>query len=143
MTTTTTEAEAAEAGAMPAFKYEFDPTSESSRRQIRLPRKDHKQARTLLRRMETKTAQFSVYYSRDQRTREERDEAARKEAEAAEAAAKKKSWFFGGGGGGNKPENDNDKEPVEANREGDNNGKENFLGKVTIEFGRLLARGCI
>merc|ERR1712232_332496 len=32
---------------------------------------------------------------------------------------------------------------VEANREGDINGKENFLGKVTIEFGQLLARGCI
>merc|ERR1711959_147228 len=72
----------------------------------------------------------------------EREEAARKEAEAAEAAAaKKKSWFFGGGAA-SKPEN-NGQEQLEANREGDINGKENFLGKVTIEFGQLLTRGCI
>merc|ERR1712224_176286 len=62
---------------------------------------------------------------------------ARKQAEAAAAAAaKKKSWFFGGGGGGGN-------ETVEENREADVNGKDNFLGKVTIEFGQLLSRGCI
>jgi len=91
--------------------------------------------------METKTAQFSVFYSHDQRTQEEKD-AARKAAEEAEAA-KKKSWFFGRGGGNNSKEQDGSTDANGTGSEGNNNEKDSFLGKVTIEFGQLLARGCI
>jgi hypothetical protein len=70
------------------FQYGFDPSSESCRKQVSLPRKDPKHERALLRRMETKTLQLSVFCLHNQNKR--------KEATAAAAAApKKKSWFFG------------------------------------------------
>jgi len=111
------------------FKYDFDPSSKSCRQQIGLPRKDPKQERILLRRMETKTIQLSVYYLHNQQKREEA--AAKKEAAAA---AKKKSWFFNRGGSEPEPSED---------KVGEGDPKDIFVGKVTIDFKQLLSRGCI
>lgn len=96
------------------YNYGFDSSSSSSRKQVLLPRSDPKHERTLLRRMETKTIQLSVFYLHNQNKR--------REAKAAKdsAATKKKSWFFGRG---------EDKEPdIDASNEGET--KDVFLGKV-------------
>eukprot|EP00536_Pseudo-nitzschia_multiseries_P012451 jgi/Psemu1/326831/estExt_fgenesh1_pg.C_4770015 len=128
-TSTSTTIPAAKAPAL-RFRYDFDPSSKSCRQQIGLPRKDPKHERILLRRMETKTIQLSVYYLHNQKQRQEA--AARKKA-AAEA--KSKSWgFFGFKGSEPKSQKD------EA---GEGDSKDVFLGKVTIDFKQLLARGCI
>ena len=100
------------------YKYDFDPSSKLCRQQIGLPRKDPKQERILLRRMETKTIQLSVYYLHNQQKREEA--AAKKEAAAA---AKKKSWFFSRGGSEPEPSED---------EVGEGDPKDIFLGKVSI-----------
>jgi len=128
------------------FDYDFDPTHQLSRQQIVLPRKDPKQERTLLRRMETKTIQLSIFYSHDQTmSPQEKSIAAKKEAAAAAAAvaSKKKSWFFGGGGKSNNSRRERNKSELSSEHNATNNDKDTFLGKVTIEFNQLLSRGCI
>lgn len=109
-----------------AFQYGFDPSSKICRRQVPLPRKDPKHERTLLRRMETKTIQLSVFYLHNQNKR--------KELAAAAAAPKKKSWFFGY------------KEATPAQPDAgtsESETKDTFLGKITIEVKPLLSRGCL
>eukprot|EP00531_Pseudo-nitzschia_arenysensis_P001079 CAMPEP_0116134360 /NCGR_PEP_ID=MMETSP0329-20121206/10603_1 /TAXON_ID=697910 /ORGANISM="Pseudo-nitzschia arenysensis, Strain B593" /LENGTH=908 /DNA_ID=CAMNT_0003629063 /DNA_START=203 /DNA_END=2926 /DNA_ORIENTATION=- len=115
-------------GTKAEFKYSFDSSSDSSRKQVSLPRKDPKHERTLLRRMETKTIQLSVFYLHNQNKRKEAAEA------LASAANKKKSWFFGRGEA-KKSETDLDSQ--------ENESKDLFLGKVTIELKSLLSRGCL
>ncbi|MGK3745652.1 MAG: hypothetical protein ACI90V_012513, partial [Bacillariaceae sp.] len=124
-------------GRSSSFKYDFDPTSTLSRQQIVLPRKDPKQERTLLRRIETKTIQLSIFYDTHNQKLKPQDaiaatEAAKKEATAAAnaaAASKKKSWFFGKG-----------KEPEPSSKEngggsgGGVDDKDIFLGKVSISL---------
>jgi len=110
------------------FRYGFDPSSKSCRQQVGLPRKDPKHERVLLKKMETKTIQLSVYYLHNQKKRQEA--AARKKA----AEAKAKSWFFGFKGSEPKP---SEAEP------GEGDPKDVFVGKVTIDFKQLLSRGCI
>ena len=70
------------------FQYDFDHSSESCRKQVSLPRKDPKHERALLRRMETKTIQLSVFCLHNQNKRKEA-------VVAATETPKKKSWFFG------------------------------------------------
>jgi len=101
------------------IRYGFDPSSDSCRKQIPLPRKDPKHERILLRRLETKTLQLSVFCLHNQNKR--------KEAAAAEAAMnsvpKKKGWFFGRG------ETKSSEEDVGS--EGDES-RDIFLGKVRL-----------
>ena len=98
------------------FKYGFDPSSDSGRKQVPLPRNDPKHERILLRRMESKTLQLSVFYLHNQNKR--------KEAEAAAAnsvAPKKKSWFFGR----------NEAKQLESDAgSSESESKDIFLGKV-------------
>ena len=120
-------------GRLSSFKYDFDPTSTLSRQQIVLPRNDPKQERTLLRRIETKTIQLSIFYDTHNQKVKPQDaiaamEAAKKEAAAnAVAASKKKSWFFGKG---------KEMEPSsKVNGDGSGGGvddKDIFLGKVSL-----------
>jgi len=112
------------------FRYGFDSSSTSCRKQVILPRKDPKHERALLRRIESKTLQLSVFYLHNQNKRKEAAAAA-----AAAAGSKKKSWFFGRGGEAKLPENDADS--------GEGESKDIFLGKVIIEFKPLLSRGCL
>jgi len=114
------------------FAYRFDHTDGSCRKRVGLLRKDPKQERTLLRRVETKTLQLSVFYLHNQKTRAE----AKAEAERVAAASKKKSWFWGSKSGAKEKE-----QADESDGEGD--PRDLFLGKVTIEFKPLLSRGCI
>merc|ERR1711865_754768 len=87
------------------FKYSFDPgRHQHARHAILLPRTDPKHERMLLRRMETKTIQFSIMYAHDQQHTPQAKVAAADAVAAAEraqqeavAAKKKASWFFGGG----------------------------------------------
>jgi hypothetical protein len=113
---------------MVEFRYDFDSSSQSCRKQIALPRKVPKHERALLRRVETKTIQLSVFYLHNQNHR--------KEVAAAAAAAlpKKKSWFFGFG------ESKSSQSDVDVN---ETETKDSFLGKVTIEFKPVLYRGCL
>lgn len=101
------------------FKYDFHPSSKSCRQQVSLPRKDPKHERMLLRRMETKTAQFSVYHLHNQQKRQEA--AAKKEAASQK---KTSSWLFGRKATQSKS-SDMDDETV-----GENDSKDAFLGKV-------------
>jgi len=126
----TAATEAARAVGTAEFQYFFDPCSKSCRKQVALPRKDPKHERTLLRRMETKTLQLSVFYLHNQNKRKEAEEA----AAAAAEASKRKSWFFGRSET-KSPEND------VGSSEGES--KDVFLGKVTIDFKSLLSRGCL
>ena len=97
-----------------------------------MPRKDPKQERTLLRRIETKTIQLSIFYdSHNQKVKPQDEiaamEVAKKDAAAnAAAASKKKSWFFGKG---------KEMEPSSEVRGGGSGGsvddKDIFLGKVS------------
>jgi len=99
-----------------SYQYTFEPSHECSRRQLDLPEKDSKQAKTLLRRFETKTLQFSVYYThRQYETKRE---------------ATKTSWFFG-------RTTQTDVE-LESSSE-----KDILLGKTSIELRQLLSRKCI
>ena len=101
-------------GVVDEFNYGFDCSSTSSRKQVLLPRKDPKHERLVLRRIESKTIQLSIFYLHNQNKR--------KEAKAAKASAAtaKKSWFFGRGEG--------KKLDVDASNESE--AKDIFLGKV-------------
>ncbi len=102
-------------GTRAEFKYDFDSSGDCSRKQVSLPRKDPKHERSLLRRMETKTLQLSVFYLHNQNKRKEAAEA------LASAANKKKSWFFGRG----------EAKKSETNLDArENESKDIFLGKV-------------
>jgi len=109
------------------FQYGFDHSSESCRKQISLPRKDPKHERALLRRMETKTIQLSVFCLHTQNKRKEA-------AAVAVETPKKKSWFFG-------RSETKTSESDAGSSEGES--KDIFLGKVTIEFKPLLSRRCL
>jgi tetratricopeptide (TPR) repeat protein len=126
----TAASEPASAVGTAKFQYFFEPCSKSCRKEVTLPRKEPKHERTLLRRMETKTLQLSVFYLHNQNKRKEAEEA----AAAAAEASKRKSWFFGRSET-KPPEND------VGSSEGES--KDVFLGKVTIELKSLLSRGCL
>eukprot|EP00533_Pseudo-nitzschia_delicatissima_P000685 CAMPEP_0116101242 /NCGR_PEP_ID=MMETSP0327-20121206/12708_1 /TAXON_ID=44447 /ORGANISM="Pseudo-nitzschia delicatissima, Strain B596" /LENGTH=978 /DNA_ID=CAMNT_0003593195 /DNA_START=169 /DNA_END=3105 /DNA_ORIENTATION=+ len=111
-----------------AFRYGFDPSSDCTRKQVSLPRKDPKHERILLRRMETKTLQLSVFCLHNQNKRKEAA------AAALASAASKKSWFFG------RSEAKKSESDVDSN---ESESKDLFLGKVTIELKPLLSRGCL
>ena len=142
-----------------SFKYSFDPgRHQHARHSILLPRTDPKHERTLLRRMETKTIQFSIVYAHDQQHTPQAKKAAADALAAAErarqeaiAAKKKASWFFGGGSKTTTAATTVHEaaassasltitKGTEANT---TSNKDTFLGKVTIELHPLLSRGCI
>merc|ERR1712071_739112 len=91
--------------------------------------KDPKHERTLLRRIETKTLQLSVFCLHNQNKRKEA-----KAAAAAASAPKKKTWFFG---------RSESKQPESDVGAGEGESKDIFLGKVIIDFKPLLSRGCL
>ena len=81
-----------------------------------LPRKDPKHERTLLRQMETKTLQLSVFYLHNQNKRKEA-------AASGSAAPKKKFWFFG---------RSEVKQPESDITSSESESKDIFPGKVRV-----------
>jgi hypothetical protein len=98
------------------FEYEFNPESKHSQQRLKLPMKDSKEAKTLKRRLETKTVQCSVYMSPQQEQPVE---------------TKKTSWFFGS------------RTTKEEELEDHSENKGVLIGKVTVELHPLLLRSCI
>ncbi|KAL3934166.1 MAG: hypothetical protein SGARI_003506 [Bacillariaceae sp.] len=97
------------------YEYEFDSDSKHSRQRLNLPTKDSKEAKTLQRRMETKTVQCNVFLSPNQ------DEP---------VEPKKSSWFFGSRAKEEEPEDHSE-------------NKGAMLGKVVLELHPLLVQSCI
>ncbi|KAL3909942.1 MAG: hypothetical protein SGILL_007888, partial [Bacillariaceae sp.] len=100
----------------PNYEYQIDSTSEKSRQKLKLPTKDSKEAKTLRRRMESKTIQYSVYFAPHL---------------PADTETKKTSWLFG---------SRTAKEEVPPI---DPNNKGVLLGKVVVECNSLLSKSCI
>ena len=98
--------------------YGFNLHAPTSRHRLVVPRGDSKQAKTIVRRMETKTIQFGVYFVHPR--------------EAAPETKTKSSWFFGH----SKP----DQKPVNSDTDDD---KDVLLGKATVELQQLLSRNSI
>lgn len=131
----TTTSTTSSAPSLATFQYTFDPRSaDHSRHRVKVARGDSRHARTLRKRFDTKTVQFTVYQT------QQRPKGSNNNNDDDGGSAKPKSsssWFFGGGGGG-------EKNPATSGGDDDDAGKrDTILGKVTVELRPLLTRNCI
>uniref|UniRef100_A0A7S2YFG3 Uncharacterized protein n=1 Tax=Entomoneis paludosa TaxID=265537 RepID=A0A7S2YFG3_9STRA len=105
------------------FQYIFGPSSQHSRQKLLVPRDDSKQSKTILRRMETKSVQLSVYYTTQASPMQQQGKDNPKSSIS--------SWLFGAS-------HETPKEP--AKPDGDSSV---LLGKVSVDMRHLLSRNCV
>ena len=118
--------------------YEFTSSSKYSRQRLVLPPTNSKQAKTLVRRMETKTVQFSVYYTTDDPPPSDDDARNNNKNKNNNRTSKLlSSWFFGNSSFNNNAESSH------VEQTSSSSSTNVLLGKVTLELRPLLSRNCI